>query len=61
VKILDLLRKLGIVSFGAKAAVYRNATERPVEFMMDGVYNADKELVKLKSDPAKESAGGRPA
>ena len=45
VKILDVLRKLGIVRFGAKAAVYHNAQERPTGFMMDDVFDAEKDLV----------------
>jgi hypothetical protein len=49
VKVLDVLRKLGIVRFGAKAAVYHNAKERPLEFMMDDVFNAEKDLVAQKS------------
>jgi hypothetical protein len=50
-KVLDVLRKLGIVRFGGKAAVYHNAQERPTEFMMDDVFDAEKDLVaqKLKS------------
>lgn len=43
-KILDVLRKLGILRFGGQAAVYRNATERPAAFMMDGVFDDEKDL-----------------
>jgi len=50
--LLDTLRKLGIVRFGTKAATYRNATERPTEFMMDNVCNAEKEVINLDA-PAK--------
>jgi hypothetical protein len=53
VKILDTLRKLGILRFGAKAAVYRDAKSRPIEFMMDDVFNAEKDLVGKKSHLAK--------
>ena len=47
-KLLDLLAKLGILRFGAKKATYTSAKDRPAEFMMDGVYNADRDLVTKK-------------
>ena len=43
-KFLDLLRKLGIVRYGAKAGTYTSGTDRPTEFLMDDVFNADKDL-----------------
>lgn len=52
-KLLDMLAKLGILRFGAKKATYTSAKDRPVEFMMDGVYNAERDLV-TKKDPAKK-------
>lgn len=48
-KILDLLAKLGILRYGAKSAVYTNAKERPIEFMLDDVYNAERDLTGGKS------------
>jgi len=42
---IDVLRKLGILRYGAKSGTFTNATNRPTEFQMDGVYNADKDLV----------------
>jgi hypothetical protein len=61
VKILGLLQKLGILRYGAKAAVYRDAASRPVEFMMDDVFNAETDLVSGKPQgtqaPAKKRAG----
>ena len=53
---LDILRKLGILRYGAKAAVYRDAASRPAEFEMDGVFNVEKDL---KSDSAKGQKGDR--
>jgi len=53
VKIIALLQKLGILRFGAKAAVYRDGTGRPVEFMMDDVFNAEKDLAYQKSAGSK--------
>ncbi|MEZ5841514.1 MAG: zinc ribbon domain-containing protein [Hyphomicrobiales bacterium] len=43
--LFDTLAKLGILRVGAKAGTYRNATERPTEFMMDNVFNAERDLV----------------
>jgi hypothetical protein len=42
---LDILRKLGILRFGATAATYKSEADRPTEFMMDDVYDAKKDLV----------------
>lgn len=42
---LKWLRKLGIYRSGATSAVYRNAIERPIEFQMEGVLDASKDLV----------------
>ena len=44
-KLLDLLRKLGILRFGAEAATYTNAADRPTSLQMDGVFDAKKDLV----------------
>lgn len=44
-QLLDLLRKLGILRFGARTASYTNATQRPAELQMDGVFDAEKDLV----------------
>jgi hypothetical protein len=43
-KVLDVLRKLGIVRYGAKAATYTSGKDMPAEFLMDDVYNAQKDL-----------------
>jgi hypothetical protein len=43
--LLDILRKLGILRFGAEAAVYTNAADRPTSLQMDGVYDSKKDLV----------------
>ena len=45
-KLLDLLRKLGILRFGGQAATYRDARERPAELQMDDVFDARKDLVR---------------
>lgn len=54
--LLDLLRKLGILRSGAIAATYKTGAERPAELMMDGVYDAKKDLVGGDPRP-----GDRPA
>ncbi|OGT89172.1 MAG: hypothetical protein A2286_08990 [Gammaproteobacteria bacterium RIFOXYA12_FULL_61_12] len=54
-KILEILAKLGILRYGATAATYTSAKDRPVEFMMDGVFNAERDLVSFKGDEATRS------
>jgi len=44
-KLLDILRKLGILRYGAQAGVYTSAADRPSSFMMDDVYDEKKDLV----------------
>ena len=53
--LLDLLRKLGILRYGATAGTYRNGAERPTELMMDGVYDAKKDLVGGGRGPVKDT------
>ena len=48
-KIIEILRKLGIFRSGKVKAVYRNAKERPIEFQEKGVFNAEKDLINKKS------------
>ncbi|MFA6134487.1 MAG: hypothetical protein WC869_10785 [Phycisphaerae bacterium] len=50
-KLLDLLRKLGIVRFGAEKAVYRNAKDRPMSFQDDDVFNSKKDVIDLDKKP----------
>ena len=49
-KLIDWLRKLGILRFGAEAGVYRNAKERPMSFQMNDVFNSEKDVIN-GSDP----------
>jgi hypothetical protein len=44
-KLVDLLRKLGIMRYGVKTGTYTGMQDRPAEFFMDDVYNAHKDLV----------------
>jgi hypothetical protein len=46
--VLDILRKLGILRMGATGGTYHNAKERPIELQMDGVFNAEKDLINKK-------------
>lgn len=46
-KMLDVLAKLGILRFGTKAAVYKSGRDRPIEFMSDGVFNAERDLTTV--------------
>lgn len=52
--LLDLLRKLGILRFGSSAGTYRGGAQRPTELMMDGVYDARKDLVGARTGPEKD-------
>lgn len=54
--LLDILRKLGILRYGATKATYTNAKERPIELMDAGVFNADKDLVHGKAKEAQPPA-----
>ncbi len=42
-KLLDWLKRLGILSAGATAAVYTSAKDRPAEFANDGTFDAGPE------------------
>ena len=58
---MNLLRKLGIVRYGAKSGTYTSAKDMPTEFLMEGVYNADKDLVHredIKDAAAAVKQGG---
>jgi len=43
--LLDILRKLGILRYGAAAGTYTNAADRPTSLQMDGVFDPEKDLV----------------
>jgi uncharacterized membrane protein len=64
-KIMDLLRKLGIVRYGTKSATYTSAKDMPAEFLMEDVYNAEKDLTTKEDLKAATAAlkqgGGRKA
>jgi hypothetical protein len=47
--LLDVLAKLGIVRYGAKAATYTSGADRPTELQMEGVFNAERDLVSPAS------------
>jgi hypothetical protein len=60
-KLIDWLRKLGILRFGGEAAVYRNAKDRPLSFQMDGVFDSEKDVIQIgkegKTHPGAGNAG----
>ena len=43
-KLIDWLRKLGILRSGAEASVYHDATDRPLSLQMDGVFDSEKDV-----------------
>lgn len=59
-KLIDTLRKLGILRFGANTGVYHNAKDRPLELQSEGIYNAEKDTVD-KDDLKKVVAALKPA
>ncbi len=44
-KIAEVLQKLGIRRYGVKAGTYTGMKDRPAEFCMEGVLDADKDLI----------------
>lgn len=50
-KLIDVLRKLGIFRFGAEKAVYHSAVERPMSLQQDGVFNSEKDVIDLDASP----------
>lgn len=53
-KLIDWLRRLGILRFGAEAAVYHDAKERPISFQMDGVLNSEKDVIDFNKPGRKD-------
>ncbi len=47
-KLIDLLRKLGIFRSGFSKGTYKNAVGRPTELQMDDVFDAKKDLTTKK-------------
>lgn len=41
----DKLRKIGVVRSGTTTGTYKNAKERPTELQMEGVFDAERDLV----------------
>ncbi len=56
-KLLDLLRKLGILRFGAETGTYTNAADRAASLQMDGVFDSRKDLV-TREDAPRGGTGG---
>ena len=61
-KLIDWLRKLGILRFGAEAGAYRNAKDRPMSLQMDDVFNSEKDVIDLdrKAEPDTLPAADKP-
>lgn len=56
-KVIDWLRKLGILRFGGEAGVYRNAKERPLSFQSDDVFDSKKDVIKVGKKSKTQSDG----
>ncbi len=59
-KLLDWLRKLGILRFGVQGGVYRNAKERPLSFQMDDVFDPKKDVIDIPSKRKSQSDSDKP-
>lgn len=53
-KLIDILRKLGILRFGTVKGTYSSAKDMPDGLLMDGVYDSKKDLV-FKKDLSKST------
>lgn len=53
--LLDWLRKLGILRFGAEGAVYHNATERPLSIQEDDIFNSETDAVHFGKKTAQDA------
>ncbi len=49
--LIDWLRKLGILRFGAEGAVYHNAKERPLSMQQPSVFNSEKDVIHFGKKP----------
>jgi len=47
-KIIDILRKIGVLRYGTKKGTYSSVREMPAELFMADVYDAKKDLVTKK-------------
>jgi hypothetical protein len=56
-KLIEWLRKLGILRFGVQAGVYHNAKERPLSLQMDDVYS-EKDVINLGAKPGGKTSPG---
>lgn len=59
-RLLRVLARLGILRYGAKAATYTSASDRPTEFLMPGVFDAKRDLASDDSTNKAEKAGKSP-
>lgn len=57
--LLDWLRRLGIFRYGHEAGVYHNAKERPINFQMPGVFDAEKDVIDFNK-PAEQTSPLKP-
>ena len=62
-KMVEWLRKLGILRYGVKSGTYTSAKDMPPELFMEDVYDAQKDLVHKEDVQAAaralQGAGGR--
>lgn len=56
-KLIDTLRKLGILRYGTAAGTYTSAKDAPTELMLDDVFDARKDLVGGDKQPPRKARG----
>lgn len=59
-KLLDWLRRLGILHFGTTAGIYHNALERPLSLQMGDVFDSRRDVIKLDTPDSIDSQGSVP-
>lgn len=55
--LLTVLRKIGLLRWGGKKYSYTSGREMPPEALMDGVYDAEHDLIAVGGKPKKERTG----
>ena len=53
--LMDWLRRLGILRFGAEGASYHSAAERPASMQMDDVFDSQKDPINLDRPRERDS------
>ena len=58
--VIRVLAKLGILRYGVKNATYTSSRDRPAEFLMPDVFNAERDLANTQDVTAPPGCIGPP-